>query len=98
MKKIISVMLVFAAIASLMTVSGFATDAATAESLNGFFGEITTAFADFVAPLMDDYNCGSSDIIFDTGFNDFLTDIDSFMETLVIGLIDLVATVENLFA
>lgn len=98
MKKIISVMLVFAAIASFMSVSGFATDAATADALNGVLGDITSAFADFVAPFMDDYNCGSSDIIFDTGFNDFLTDIDAFMESIVVGLIDLVATIENLFA
>lgn len=98
MKKIISIMLVFAAIASLMSISGFATDAATADTLNGVFGDITTAFADFVAPYLDDYNCGSSDIIFDTGLNDFFGDIDAFFETLIVGLIDLVATVEKLFA
>lgn len=98
MKKIISVLLVFAAIASLMSISGFATDAATADTLNGVFGDITTAFADFVAPYLDDYNCGSGDIIFDTGLNDFFGDVDSFFETLIVGLIDLVATVEKLFA
>ncbi len=98
MKKIISIMLVFAALASLMAVSGFATDAGTVDSLNGIFGDITSAFADFVAPFVDEYNCGSGDIIFDTGLNDFFADIDAFMETICIGIIDLVATVEALFA
>lgn len=97
MKKIISVLLVFAAIASLMSVCGFATDAETAEAINGVLGEITSAFADFVTPLMEDYNCGSSDIIFDTGFNDFLGRIDAFMESVCVAIIELVATVENLF-
>lgn len=97
MKKIISVLLVFAAIASLMSVCGFATDAGTAEAINGVLGDITTAFADFVAPLMDDYNCGSSDLIFDTGLNDFFASIEAFMESICVAVIDLVATIESLF-
>lgn len=98
MKKIISAMLVFAVIASLMTVTGFATDAGAVETANGFFNDITSSFADFVAPLMDEYNCGAGDLIFDTGINDFFDRIDAFFETVCVGIIELVATVENLFS
>ena len=97
MKKIISVLLVFAAIASLMSVCGFATDAAAADSVNGILNEIVSAYTDFVAPIVEDFNCGANDIVFDMGVNDFLASIDAFIESICVAIVDLVATVENLF-
>lgn len=97
MKKIISVLLVFAVVASLLSVCGFATDAEAANTINGVLDGITSAFADFVAPFMDEYNCGANDLIFDTGLNDFLGRIDAFMESVCVAVIELVATIEGLF-
>ncbi len=96
MKKIISVLLVFAAVASLMSVCGFAADA-DAGSVNGVLNKLVEAYADFVGPIVDEYNCSAGDIIFDTGINDFLGKIDSFMEAICVGIVELVETVENLF-
>lgn len=98
MKKIISIMLVFAALASLMAVSGFAFDAGVVEEANGVFSDITNAFADLVGPITEEFNCGAGDLIFDTGFNDFLDRMDASLESFCIAIIDLVATIENLFA
>lgn len=97
MKKFISVLLVFAAVASLMSVCGFATDADVANSVNGILADIAEAYADFVGPIVDDYNCGANDLIYDTGLNGFLADIDAFFESICVGIVELVATVENLF-
>ncbi|MBQ2847444.1 MAG: hypothetical protein IJE74_04235 [Clostridia bacterium] len=94
MKKIISVLLVFAAIASLMSVCGFA---AEATSVNGILNEMVSAYTDFVAPIVEDFNCGANDIVFDMGVNDFLASIDAFFESICVAIVDLVATVENLF-
>lgn len=97
MKKTISVLLVFAVVASLMSVCGFATDAETVSSVNGVLDKMASAFADFVTPLMDEYNCSSNDIIFDTGLNDFLGRVEAFMESVCVAVIELVATIEGLF-
>lgn len=97
MKKIISVLLVFAVVASLTSVCGFAADAETVSAINGTLDKMTSAFADFVAPMMEEYNCASNDIIFDTGLNDFFGRIEAFMESVCVAVIDLVATIENLF-
>ena len=97
MKKFISVMLVFAAVASLMSVCGFATDADLANSVNGIFADIAEAYADFVGPIVDDYNSGANDFIIATDLNGLFADIDAFFESICVGIVDLVATVENLF-
>lgn len=97
MKKIVSILLVFAAIASLMTVCGFATDAEAVSSVNGVFDEITAAFAEFATPIADSYNSIADKIVLDSGINDFLARVDGFMESVCIAIIDLVATIEGLF-
>ncbi len=97
MKKIVSILLVFAAMASLMSVCGFATDAEAISSVNGAFDEITAAFAEFVAPITDDCNSIADKIIFDSGINDFLARVDGFMESVCEAIINLVATIEGLF-
>lgn len=97
MKKFISIMLVFAVVASLMSVCGFAADADPVASVNGFFNDAVEAYADFVGPIVDEYNCAAGDFIFDTGLNGFFERIDSFFESICVGIVDLVAAVENLF-
>lgn len=97
MKKFISIMLVFAVVASLMSVCSFAADADAVGSVNGIINKIVEAYADFVGPIVDEYNCSASDIIFDTGLNDVLDSIDSFFESICVGIVELVETIENLF-
>lgn len=97
MKKFISIMLVFAVVASLMSVCGFAVDVDTVESANGFLNQIVEAYADFVGPIVDEYNCSAGDFIFDTGLNGFFESVDSFFESICVGIVDLVAAIENLF-
>lgn len=97
MKKFISIMLVFAALASLMSVCGFAADADSVSSANGFLNQIVEAYADFVGPIIDEINCTSGDIIFDTGLNGVLGNIDAFFESLCVGIVDLVEAIESLF-
>ncbi len=97
MKKFISIMLVFAVVASLMSVCGFAADADPVGSVNGFLNQLAEKYADFIGPIVDEYNCSAGDIIFDTGLNGFFESIDAFFESICVGIVDLVATIENLF-
>lgn len=97
MKKFISVLLVFAAVASLMSVCGFAADADVVGSANEMFNKIAEAYADFVGPIVDEYNCSAGDFIFDTGLNGFFGSIDAFFESICVGIVELVETIENLF-
>lgn len=97
MKKIISVVLVFACIASFMTVFGFASDAEAAGEVNGLLNKLVSAYADFITPFLEQYNGAATEIIFETGINDFLGKIDSVFESICVAIVELVETVENLF-
>lgn len=98
MKKFISVMLVFAVVASLMSVCGFAADAAdVVGSANEMFNKIAESFASYVDPIAEEYNCSAGDFIFDTGLNGFFGSIDGIFESICVGIVELVETIENLF-
>lgn len=97
MKKFISVLLVCTVVASLMSVCGFAADADVVGSANGILDKLAEAYADFVGPFVDEYNCGAGDLIFDAGLNGFFESIDAFIESICVGIVELVATIENLF-
>jgi hypothetical protein len=89
--------LAFAVVASLMSVCGFAADADVVGSANGMLNDLVEAYADFVGPIVDEYNCSAGDFIFDTGLNGFFGSIDEFFESICVGIVELVATIENLF-
>lgn len=97
MKKFISVLLVFAAVASLMSVCGFATDADTANSVNSFLGEIANAYDDFADAIVADFNCGVDDLLYDVGLSDFFADVNAFFDSIFAGFVELVAKVANIF-
>ena len=97
MKKLISILLVFAAVASLMSVCGFAADADAVGSVNGFLGKIVEAYAEFAGDITGEYNGYASELIFETGLNDLLGSFDGIIERICEGIVELVATVEKLF-
>ncbi len=97
MKNIISVMLIFAMLASVLSVGAFAVDAGLVDEINTELVKLDDVIADFFAPIADQFNCGSDDFMFEAGFNDFFGGIDNVVEAIVNGIIKLVADVEALF-
>ncbi len=68
-----------------------------ANSVNGIFNNLAEAYADFIGSIVDDFNGAADDIIYDIGFNGFFADVDALFESICVGVVELVATIENLF-
>lgn len=120
MKKIVSILLVFAALAAMFSVGTFAADIDIKGTVNGVLdevngvvseavgevsgsigdtvGEISGTIGDGMNALSEAVNSISFDIMYTEGLNDFLAQIDAFLESVVNTIIDFAVQVMDTFS
>lgn len=101
MKKFISVLLVFAALAAMLSVCGFAADADVAVSVqdavaevaatvNNYVGDFFVTVSDHIAAFNETANEAFGGI----NLNGFLAQIDAFIESICAAVVEAIAKIE----
>lgn len=94
MKKFVSAILAFAVIIAMFSLTGFAAESGCA---NDVLGQTDGIISDGMHTVSEFINSISFDIMYIEGLNDFLSGIDTFLESVVNTIIDFVVQIMDTF-